>query len=222
MSEAKSVADEHSAPAVDAAAAPEQTVVESDKSVATEVKPESEPEPEPAAPAAVPTTTEISDPAPAPKEAAPAPAPEVAATEKLAADGPAAPATGPGEKTATAQPAIMQLFETAKAAGHPELWGVTLEDPTGHVPSQVVLQKYLNANDGDLAKARDQLTKTLKWRAKMKPLDLVKKTFSRAKFDGLGYVTVYGGTDPAEKEVFTWNVYGATKSMPETFGNLAE
>src|SRR3569833_2350911 len=96
---------------------------------------------------------------------------------------------------------------------------------SGACPSPIVFQKYLNANDGDLAKAKDQLTKTLEWRAETKPLDLLKKEYSKAKFEGLGYVTSYGGdatADPEQKEVFTWNIYGGVKSMDETFGKLEE
>lgn len=121
---------------------------------------------------------------------------------------------------------IAQLWALAKANGHPEIWGVTLADPESHIPTRVVLQKYLNANDGDLAKAEDQLTKTLEWRAQTKPLELTKKVFSKVKFDGLGYVTKYleqGETaEPEGKEVFTWNIYGGVKSIDETFGNLEE
>ncbi|KAI1074882.1 CRAL/TRIO domain-containing protein [Whalleya microplaca] len=136
-----------------------------------------------------------------------------------------APAPKPDEPTTP----IQELWATARDASHPEVWGVTLADPATHVPSQIVLQKYLNANDGDVVKARDQLTKTLEWRAKTKPLELVKKSYSKAKFDGLGYVTRYFAEseekaieDPATKEVFTWNIYGGVKSIEETFGDLNE
>jgi hypothetical protein len=120
---------------------------------------------------------------------------------------------------------ISQLWTVAKANGHPEIWGVTLADPATHVPTHIILQKYLNANDGDLTKAKDQLTKTLQWRAKTKPLELAKKVFSKAKFDGLGFVTKYlqdGSAEPEGKEVFTWNIYGGVKSMDKTFGNIEE
>jgi len=86
-----------------------------------------------------------------------------------------------------------------------------------------VLQKYLNANDQDVAKATDQLTKTLEWRAKMKPLGLFDRKFARGKFAGLGFVTVYGdGEGKGETEVFTWNIYGGVENVDETFGDLAE
>ncbi|KAL7620193.1 Non-classical phosphatidylinositol transfer protein (PITP) [Parahypoxylon ruwenzoriense] len=126
---------------------------------------------------------------------------------------------------------IQELWATAKAHSHPEVWGVTLADPATHIPSQIVLQKYLNANDGDIVKARDQLTKTLDWRAKLLPLELIKKSFAKAKFDGLGYVTKYlagsdekaaGDEDPETREIFTWNIYGGVKSIDDTFGNLDE
>ncbi len=120
---------------------------------------------------------------------------------------------------------IEELWALFKAHAHDEVWGVTLADPASHIPSQIVLQKYLNANDGDLVKAKDQLTKTLDWRAKMKPRELMKKKFSRAKFGGLGYVTTYGdveAADPTAREVFTWNIYGGVKNVDETFGGLEE
>ncbi|KAK3939968.1 hypothetical protein QBC46DRAFT_137010 [Diplogelasinospora grovesii] len=173
------------------------------------------PAPEAAAAAAPPTAPE----AEAPAAAAPADAP---AAPTPAADKPAE--LSPAEE----QTPIAQLWATAKASGHPEIWGVTLSDPTTHVPSQIVFQKYLNANDGDMVKAKDQLTKTLEWRARTRPLELVKKAYSRSKFEGLGFVTTYtaddadDATEPEGKEVFTWNIYGQVKSMDETFGNLSE
>lgn len=128
--------------------------------------------------------------------------------------------------SAPAEPTpIAQLWSLAQATGHPEVWGVTLADPESHIPTRIILQKYLNANDGDLAKAKDQLTKTLEWRAKMKPLELAQKIYSKAKFEGLGFVTTYreeGSTEPEGKEVFTWNIYGGVKSIDETFGKLEE
>lgn len=138
---------------------------------------------------------------------------------------------------------LQDLYLASTQHPHKEIWGVTLSDPATHVPTQIVLQKYLNANDGDLAKARDQLVKTLDWRGKVKPLDLLEKSFSRTKFAGLGYVTVHDGggaekakedggsggggvggkaLDPKHREVFTWNIYGAVKDMNETFGVLDE
>ena len=123
---------------------------------------------------------------------------------------------------------------------HSEIWGVTLADPTTHIPTQIVLQKYLNANDQDVARAFDQLKKTLEWRREWKPRELLEKKFSKEQFGGLGYVSVYhvggdgksekeeegreegGGWDPEKREVFTWNVYGAVKDIEKTFGNLDE
>ena len=89
----------------------------------------------------------------------------------------------------------------------------------------MILQKYLNAYDGDLAKSKEVLRKTLDWRTQMKPLELLKKHFNHDKFSGLGYTTVYGdveSNDPEAREVFTWNIYGSVKDLNETFGNLQE
>ncbi|KAI0845651.1 CRAL/TRIO domain-containing protein [Daldinia vernicosa] len=141
------------------------------------------------------------------------------------AEAPKTEAPKPDEPTTP----IQELWKVVQAQSHPEVWGVTLADPATHVPSQIVLQKYLNANDGDVVKARDQLEKTLAWRAKTKPLELLEKTFSKAKFEGLGYVTKYvagdekaGDDNPESREVFTWNIYGGVKSINETFGVLDE
>ncbi|KAJ4293053.1 Non-classical phosphatidylinositol transfer protein (PITP) [Collariella sp. IMI 366227] len=143
----------------------------------------------------------------------------------LTQEPPAVESTPVGSKDSEESGPIAELWNLALANGHPEVWGVTLADPASHVPTRIILQKYLNANDGDLVKAKDQLTKTLEWRAKTKPLELVNKVFSKAKFDRLGYVTTYmqaGSAEPEGKEVFTWNIYGATKSIDETFGKLEE
>ncbi|KIX10401.1 uncharacterized protein Z518_01483 [Rhinocladiella mackenziei CBS 650.93] len=122
-------------------------------------------------------------------------------------------------------PPIEDLWAAAKSHGHPEIWGVYLKDPANDIPTQIILQKFLNANDGDLAKSKDQLTKTLDWRAKIKPLELTQKKFNRHKFNGLGYVSTFGAhdtVDPELKEVITWNIYGSVKNVEETFGDLQE
>ncbi|CAK7226540.1 Non-classical phosphatidylinositol transfer protein (PITP) [Sporothrix curviconia] len=178
----------------------------------------------------------------APAEAAPAvaEAPAAAPVDEskpadaaAAAAAPAAAEEKPAEeKPVEEKPAvtpIQALYAAAKEHGHHEIWGVTLADPATDVPSQIVFQKYLNANDGDLDKAKDQLLKTLEWRQKTKPLELLKRAYNRDKFGGLGYVTsytaeegTYDASAPETKEVFTWNVYGSTKNIDETFGNLQE
>ncbi|KAI1431783.1 CRAL-TRIO domain-containing protein [Xylaria sp. CBS 124048] len=140
------------------------------------------------------------------------------APEKTEAPASTAPETTP--KAPEPVTPLQDLWVTAKAHEHPEIWGVTLADPSTHIPTQIVLQKYLNANDGDVAKAKDQLTKTLDWRKKMQPLELIKQSFSREKFGTLGYVTTYASGD--SKEIFTWNVYGNVKSIDVSFGALDE
>ena len=122
----------------------------------------------------------------------------------------------------------LRVPDLISTTGHSEVWGVRLSSPETHVPTQIVLQKYLNANDGDVAKATDQLQKTLEWRAKMKPLDLLKQKFNRSKFRGLGYVTTYRNSEDSKgpatgpQQVFTWNIYGRVKSIDDTFGSLSE
>jgi phosphatidylinositol transfer protein SFH5 len=142
-----------------------------------------------------------------------------------AAPGIAAPAELPATAEKPATP-IHALWSLAKSHAHGEVWGVELQDPDTHVPSQIIFQKYLNANDGNLEQAKDQLTKTLDWRHQHKPLELLNQTFSKEKFDGLGCVMTYGDrtatAKPEDREVFTFNIYGIVKDMNSTFGDLQE
>ncbi|KAI0536810.1 CRAL-TRIO domain-containing protein [Xylaria digitata] len=175
----------------------------------------------------------MSEEQPQPTTTAP-PAPEAVAAPTSTTPAPQAEPDKPAEaaeETSKPQPdeptitPLQELWAAAKAHEHPEIWGVTLADPSAHVPSQIVLQKYLNANDGDIVKAKDQLTKTLDWRKKTQPLKLIEQTFSKEKFGGLGYVTTYsaeGDEKDKAREIFTWNVYGNVKSIDVTFGSLDE
>lgn len=117
-----------------------------------------------------------------------------------------------------------KLPEILKEIGHDEMWGVTLVTPaSSHVPTAIVLQKFLNANDGNLPQAIDQLKGALKFRKEKKPLELLTKKFSANKFADLGAVTVYPVKDSAAPEVFTWNLYGNVKGkMDEVFVPLDE
>jgi phosphatidylinositol transfer protein SFH5 len=160
--------------------------------------------------------TATAPPAPTPARA-PAAAPSSTSEDGEGKRASSEKAPAPDEPTTP----LRELWLVAEGHSHSEIWGVTLADPATHVPSQIVLQKYLNANDGDVVKARDQLIKTLDWREKMKPLELVKKAYSKDKFGGLGYVTVHGEVE-GKKEIFTWNIYGNTKSIEATFGHLDE
>ncbi|KAK8017092.1 phosphatidylinositol transfer protein SFH5 [Apiospora rasikravindrae] len=190
---------------------------------------------DPAAAVDLPTKTEAPVEAPA--------KPEAAAEKSATTEASEAPAKSEGVETPAnaedsakgkepakeVEAAAAELYAAQQAQGHSEIWGVTLQDPAHHVPSQIIFQKYLNANDGDLAKAKDQLTKTLAWRAETNPLETTKATWSKDKFDALGYVTTYRSDDgsskegnPESKEVFTWNVYGNVKDMDVTFGDRNE
>lgn len=117
-----------------------------------------------------------------------------------------------------------KVADILKEVDHDEMWGVKLVTPAAsHVPTQIVIQKFLNANDGDLAKAVDQFKGALKFRKEKKPLELIKKTFNATKFADLGAVTVYSVKDSSVPEVFTWNLYGNVKGkIEEAFTPLDE
>ncbi|CAN8101690.1 unnamed protein product [Discula destructiva] len=171
----------------------------------------------------------------APGEVAEKPATVAAATpaaeeEKLDAE-PTAPVAAPKDVEAATLPSKTafdefdaKLPEVLKEVGHDEMWGVQLTSPAAsHVPTGIVLQKFLNANDGKLAAAVEQFTGALKFRKEKKPLELVAKTFSASKFADLGAVTVYPVKDSAIPEVFTWNLYGNVKGkMDEVFVPMDE
>ena len=115
-----------------------------------------------------------------------------------------------------------ELPSIIKEADQKEIWGVELADET-HVPTTIVLEKFLRANTKDVAKAKAQLIEALKWRKTVNPVKLLADVgFDNSKFGGLGYVTVYPKTEEHAKEIVTWNIYGAVKDNKATFGNVEE
>lgn len=165
--------------------------------------------------------------APEPANKDPEPAPATAEETKTAA--PPADGTVKKVEAATKTPPVKpltklfaELASIKKEADYGEMWGVELSDET-HVPSTIVLEKFLRANNKDVTKARAQLTDALKWRKRIQPAKLLAETeFDPAKFSGLGYVTIYPKTDKHEKEILTWNIYGGVKTIKSTFGNVEE
>ncbi|KAH8591436.1 putative phosphatidylinositol transfer protein sfh5 [Bisporella sp. PMI_857] len=115
-----------------------------------------------------------------------------------------------------------ELPSITETAGYTEMWGVQLSEDS-HIPTTIVLEKFLRANNRDVAKAKAQLIEALKWRKKIQPAKLLADNeFDATKFGGVGYVTTYPGADGGKKEIVTWNIYGAVKDNKATFGNLEE
>ncbi|RGP80937.1 hypothetical protein FLONG3_925 [Fusarium longipes] len=113
-----------------------------------------------------------------------------------------------------------RLNDICSKAQHREMWGVQLSS-INHIPTMVVLQKFLRANNDDPVAAEKQLTLALEWRKQMNPTALVTQTFDKTKFDNLGFVTVHRAENNKET-VITWNIYGAVKDKKATFGNVEE
>lgn len=136
-------------------------------------------------------------------------------------------ATKPEEKLPaylTAIPSLAKFFENLPgiiaAAGHSEMWGVSLKN-SADIPTVNVLIKFLRANEGNLPAAGEQLRKALEWRKATKPLELIESgKYSATKYGGLGYLTTY--EQDGHPLVFTWNIYGAVKNMSATFGDSDE
>src|SRR4051812_32529919 len=81
-----------------------------------------------------------------------------------------------------------ELPSIIEEAGYKEMWGVELSEES-HIPTSIVLEKFLRANTKDVTKAKAHLIEALKWRKKMQPMDLLANTeFDVAKFGGLGFV----------------------------------
>ncbi|KAK5998981.1 Phosphatidylinositol transfer protein sfh5 [Cladobotryum mycophilum] len=148
-------------------------------------------------------------------ENAPATAPEP--TVELPSEAPNAPETPQTPLSKLTD----RLDDIIKQADHDEMWGVELSTDAGHIPTQVILQKFLRANSNDAAAAEKQLVSALEWRRTTDPVSLVHEAFDRSKFDGLGFVTIH--TNEAGKEtVITWNIYGSVKNKKATFGDVTE
>lgn len=117
---------------------------------------------------------------------------------------------------------FLELPSAIAESQHNEMWGVFLTNDKD-VPTSIVLEKFLRANNKDVDKAKAQLITALKWRKEVKPASLLEDVdFDIAKFGGLGYVTVYPKTEGHDKEIVTWNIYGAVKDKQATFGNVQE
>ncbi|QYS93205.1 Phosphatidylinositol transfer protein SFH5 [Trichoderma simmonsii] len=114
-----------------------------------------------------------------------------------------------------------RLADIIKESAHSEMWGVELSTDASHAPTQVILQKFLRANNGDLAGAEKQLTAALVWREKWQPTKLVSEAFNKDKFGGLGFVTNHKD-EAGNNTVITWNIYGSVKDNKATFGDVTE
>lgn len=111
-------------------------------------------------------------------------------------------------------------------AQHSRIWGVQLASsspPPFH--TLLILQKYLRSNANDLDKAKEALTKTLKWRKEF-GLDqegeksaMAQEGVEGDEFKGLGVITEVGDATEGKK-VVTWNLYGVVKDKEATFGDV--
>lgn len=127
--------------------------------------------------------------------------------------------------TAEDQTPLVQLAarlpQMTAQAGHGEMWGVELAD-AARAPVLVVLQKFLRANNDDVAAAEKQLTAALEWRKAVNPAALAAQAFDARRFGGLGFVTVHRDDAAARDLVVTWNIYGAVRDNKATFGDVHE
>ena len=212
------------APTVEPVSAPVPAVAPTEKA------PESQPEQKPEEPAATEQKEQPSNDTPATENKD--------TTETPAADESTAETPANNNKESEAQPepekpaylkdniALSQFFdrlpEILKNAEYSEMWGVSLQEDSAHVPTINILIKYLRANEGNVKLAEEQLVKALKWRKSMDPVALAESgVYDAGKFAGVGYLTNYTDADGKET-VVTWNIYGAVKDLGHAFGDLDE
>jgi hypothetical protein len=181
------------------------------------------------APPSVPTTAEekpISTPAPTETLDNPAEATATNVDPVDEAGQETAPPSGPQWPALAETHPLYQLHlevpALLAAANHDEVYGITLKPKAQGVPADfhtlLILQKFLRANANNVELAKDQLAKTLAWRKSFDPLKAMNETFSKDKFDGLGYVTMIDSKElEGRKDVVTWNIYGAVKDNEKTF-----
>lgn len=114
-----------------------------------------------------------------------------------------------------------QLDELLNEAEHDEIYGIPLASATPFYRN-IVLQKFLRANANDPLAARKQLLSTLKWRKTFQALKTKDEVFSRSRFGGLGYIVTLTGVPESvnEKDIATFNIYGAVKDNALTFGDV--
>ena len=151
-------------------------------------------------------------------EAAEKPSASPEASTVTPTQGPIWPETAPDHPLTKFYDAFEDLVTSAS---HNEVYGIEL---TKAKPfhTKLILQKLLRANQNDVEKAKTQLLETLKWRRQFDPIKAASETYDKAKFDGLGYVLEVEGVpeSPNDKDIVTFNIYGAVKDNKATFGDL--
>lgn len=153
----------------------------------------------------------------------------VADTAAPAAPAPASdtvPTTGPVWPETEPEHPLTKFFDEfellVKESGHNEVYGIELAK-SNPFHTKLILQKFLRANQNDLAKAKEQLKDTLKWRKEFDPIKAASsESFDKTKFGGLGHVLEVEGVpeSPNKKDIVTFNIYGAVKDNKATFGDL--
>lgn len=128
------------------------------------------------------------------------------------------PETAPDHPLTKFYTSFEKLIEEAQ---YDEVYGIKLST-SSPFHTKLILQKFLRANQNDLEKARQQLLGTLKWRKEFDPAKAANETYSKEKFDGLGYVLEVEGVPDSKnkKDIVTFNIYGAVKDKKATFGDL--
>ncbi|KAB5547010.1 hypothetical protein GE09DRAFT_1190868 [Coniochaeta sp. 2T2.1] len=99
------------------------------------------------------------------------------------------------------------LKNLMKELGHHEMWGIPLvDDNIKHLPTRLVLAKYLQASNNDTEEAIKRLRSTMIWRKQTKPRELMTKVYSHETFAGLGFV--HNHEDDEGRVVAAYTLFG--------------
>lgn len=140
------------------------------------------------------------------------------ATTATTATTPTWPETGPDHPLTKLYNLIPSL---TVQASHTEIYGIELSHSNPFL-TKLICQKFLRANQNDVAKAEKQLLETLKWRKAFDPAAAAAAEYPVERFEGLGAIVEIEGVPGSkrERDVVTFNVYGSVKDGRGTFGDL--
>lgn len=84
-----------------------------------------------------------------------------------------------------------------------------------------ILQKFLDAREGDVAKAEEMIVETLKWRKQFRVLSAAYKEQYDSELEKIGVISDFGSNAANDNmKVVTWNIYANLKSPKKLFAKF--
>jgi len=99
------------------------------------------------------------------------------------------------------------LQNLMRELAHHEVWGINLvDDNIKHLPTRLVLAKFLQASNNDTEEALKRLRSTMIWRKRTKPRELMTHVYCHEKFAGIGFV--HNHEDDEGRVVAAFTIFG--------------